>query len=42
MVQVDPGHVHALWLGSPCVYWDGDDGWWLGWNLKLEDEGEVA
>ena len=35
VAQVDPGHVHALCLGSPCIYWDGDDGWWLGMELEI-------
>lgn len=33
VAQVDPGDVHTLCLGSPCVYLDGDNGCWLGMEL---------
>lgn len=34
MTQVDPGEVHTLCLGSPCVYWDGDWCGTLDWRVR--------
>lgn len=34
MTQVDPGEVHTLCLGCPCVYWDGDWHGTLDWRVR--------